>query len=293
VTTGVLGIPADAAAAATPAGTPAPDAFGLSVSPARLSIAATPGSHTQTFVVSDSGADPRHIVINTGTFHADSSGSIVVTGVADTSADWVTVAPRVFDLAPGGSQTVIVTLAVPAEPEPGERQLSLLVSTPTTSRGGNLTVNASVGVELFVQVPGPVQQRFGIGPLDLPRVADGGPIAVAVTVTDAGTVHRDYITPHNLVVMHGSDVAAALPSVTVLKGSSRTIGGVWLDPPRLCLCTVQVTTDDGQGHQIAAQSTVLVFPFRVAGGVLLCAAGILVLAGRLRRRGPAPAEPPA
>ncbi len=140
----------------------------------------------RSFTVTNGGSRPLHVDLFVSEFTQAENGRIAfVRPGALSAASWLRATPRSFDLRPGTSRIVRVTVIVPLHAEPGERQVGLIFKVP--ARGGaekNIAISGAIGAELLIGVPGPISRRIGIGPLDLPTIADGGPILVRVKVTN-------------------------------------------------------------------------------------------------------------
>jgi hypothetical protein len=260
--------------------------FSLTVSPARFVLEAGETHTVQFFDVSDSGLQSLHVDVSLTEFSQAPSGETTFAPPGPLSAaSWVQAEPTSFDLDPGEHQAVMVTIDVPSSPEPGERQVGVLFGVPPQAAGENVAIGRAIGIPLLIGVPGVIIHKDSIGPLRTPRWSDGGPVPVELTLSNEGNVHRDYIRPNNLVAVARGTQRIAFSEVTVLRNSTRVIQTQWTDPPLLCICTIRVTSDDGQGHVLTAEARVVLVPLRLILGILLTLLGLLLLTqGRRRRR---------
>jgi len=275
-----VGLPAAAAAGPT---RPRPG-FALSLSPTRLVVPTIGGRSTQRLTVTNNGAQPLPIVVAADAFQQALDGTISFTTDGPYSATrWVRVTPPTFTVAAGRSQPVTVDVAVPPHPEPGEHQVGIVFLTAQHQARGNLAVNRGVGAQLLINAPGPVTNQITLGRLRAPWFADGGPVALRLSVGNAGTAHRDYLPPR---LLHGTvgGQRVDFPPFTVLRASARDLTTSWDSPPWVCICRARVTTDDGNGHQIVSTAQIIVFPAPATAGLLLLVVGISLLGRGLRRR---------
>jgi hypothetical protein len=255
--------------------------FSLTVKPARFVVTPEAIREGQTFDVSDTGLEPLHVDASVSDFTQQPDGEIRFDPPRPLSAaSWVTIQPTSFDLVPGQHQAIHLSISPPADPESGEHQMAVLFRVPAIPLNGSVAVSGAIGAQVLIRVPGPVVNNMRIGPLSAPGFADGGPIVLHITVQNLGNVHRDYVAPDNLLAVAGRQ-KIGFPDFTVLRGSTRIVATRWMYPPLLCICRLRVTTDDGEGHVIAVQARVLIFPVRLALGILLATMGLMLL---LRRK---------
>jgi hypothetical protein len=280
VLTAVAPLLVSSSAAAAPPKSP----FSLTISPARVVVPADVDAHEERVRVSNTGTVELHVDVLVKEFELDGEGGIRFPPEGPASAAaWLDVRPRSLDLRPGESRSVRVRVRVPERPEPGERQVAVVFRAPPQETGRGFAVSGAVATQFLVAVPGPVVRRIALGPLHAPRFADSGPIDLRLRVENLGTVHRDFVAPHGLVATAGGR-PAAFPSFTLLRGSARVVRAELRDLPAVCWCRIRVTADDGNGRPLMAEARVLVFPLRLAIGVLLVALGLTALLRLLRER---------
>jgi hypothetical protein len=262
---------------------PAPTPFTMTVTPPRFTVPYTPGQTvTRSVEISNPGSTSLHIDALLSEFSQSRDGSMRFSSPSPASAGWVTVTPAHADVAPHATQTMAVSITVPATADAGERQIGVILRVPPAPGEGNITVTAGVGVEILAGTPGAVTEKTALDRLDAPGFSAGGPIPLTLTLTEQGNVHREFVAPHQLVAdVSGGTVA--LPDFIVLKGVTRTVTTSWDSPPAICICTARVTTGDGQGHRITVSKTIVIFPVRTALGIVALLTG-LVLLTLFRRR---------
>jgi len=149
------------------------------------------------------------------------------------------VQPVSFDLTPGHTIPVTVTVSVPPRHEPGERYVGIIFRVPAEHASANIAVSGAVGIQILVNVPGEVIRSIGVGPLTAPRFSDGGPVRLRLTIRNLGNVHRDYVEPDNLAATIVGKTNVSFGDFTVLGASSRVVETEWVNPPLLCICTAR------------------------------------------------------
>lgn len=279
-----LARPADALAGSTPTPKPTPPPpFSLTVSPARLVVPAGATVIDRTVTVANTGSEAQLVAVTNSAFSQAPDGAISFSDRAPYSAaSWVAATPTAMDLSPGERQPVRLHIVIPSDPEPGEHQVGVIFLVRAGGDDRNVALNRGVAVELLIVVPGAVDRRIGLGRLQAPRLADGGPVRVSLPIYNRGNVHRDYIGRARLVA-DAAGARAPFPDFTVLRDSTRVVSTHWT-PPFACVCHLRVVTDDGRGHRLMATATVVVFPFRLTIGLAALIFGLALLSRSLRRR---------
>jgi hypothetical protein len=258
-----------------------PSGFALLVSPTRLVIAPQDLGSTQRITVVNRSAATIPVTAQKRNFTPGADGSLQYGDDAPyAAADWLTLSPASFELAPGAEQVVTATLDVPDEPDPGDHQVAVVFLVPSAKGGGNVKINRGIGLPTYITVPGPTDDSVSLDALRAPRLVAWGSVDVGATVHNTGTVHRDFRGGTRLAVEGGSH-DGQFPDFTVPRGATRDLTGSW-DPPLVCVCTLTVGIDNAAGRQ--EQSTrIIVFPWPVAlGGLGLLL--VVLLAVRLGRR---------
>ena len=281
VAAGVLAATTPPGAVAAAAGE---EGFSLTVSPARTISTPVDGRVAETFRVSNSGTEAVHVRAVLGTFVQRPDGGVAfVAAASGTAASWASVSPRAFDLGPGEKRAVSVAARLPGRLEPGDHQIGVTFVVPAGDGAGNVAVNRGIGAQLLVPVPGAADRRIDVTDVDLPWLADGGPIRVRTTVRNRGNVHQDFGGARPLTADVGPGQRIAFGGFTVLRESTRVVETDWSDPPLFCFCRVVVRAADGRGGTTFATERVVVVPLRlIAAGLLLAVGAALVMRGRRR-----------
>jgi hypothetical protein len=274
-----------AGASADASSGPAGPRFSLTISPARLVVPPRSGRLNEWVTATNTGRTPLDVHVELRGFRQLPSGTVLfgsdgVTG----SSTWVSAKPNVFSLRPGAHRRVRVKVRVPAGAEPGDHQVGLLFLVPALQARANLLINRAIGVQMLVQAPGPVIRHLALTDFAAPMFSTGGAIPLTLGIRNSGTVHRDFLPPSDRIVAHAGQQRVGFPGVTVLAGSSRILSTTWSDPPWLCRCQLVVAIPDGHGGISVLHTTVWVFPFYQALGLVLLLLGLFLLARWRRRR---------
>lgn len=273
------------AALATGAGAPAPaphhGGVSLAVAPARIEVTAG-RLPARTFEVENTGSHAETCTVTVEAFRQGSSGNIgFYRGTAPQwGGNWLRITPDRLTIPAGKTRPVTVRVDVPHNAEPGDRYVGLVFTVPaprTTPGQAGVTIDAGVGAQIIIRVPGDVMRRQRMT-LSAPAFSPGGSVRLTLTVANTGTV---YTLDNNVIASTGTRFSGLL----ILAGARRTESAEWPDPPVACLpCHVSV------GH---ATASVWIIPiWEIAAGLLILAGTALIarqFARARRTSGRAPA----
>ncbi len=170
-----------------------PDQFSLTISPTRLVVGPADIAKTAKFQVVNRGQAAVSVAVQVRNFTGGADGSLDFRNDAPyAAANWMTVSPLNFTVAPGGTQVVTANIAVPPAPEPGDHQVALVFLVPAGKTSANIKINRGIGTPLYITVPGPTDDSATLSGLTAPGFVLRGPVDVSATVHDTGTVHRDF-----------------------------------------------------------------------------------------------------
>jgi hypothetical protein len=264
-----------------------PERYAFQVSPTRIFLPPAKGPEMRTFTVSDIGKIPLTVHISIAEYTQRPDGTIIFQPPGPLSAaSWVHVRRSTLAIRPGTMRTVRVRVAVPPHPEPGERYLAVIFRTPPRVQrhhGRNIAVSGAIGAEMLVNVPGPVVHRVALSHLSSPGFSTGGNIPLTVTVRNLGTEHQQFAGRTQLTARYGRQ-AIQFPSFIVLRSASRILTADWTSHPWMCICSLRLTTSNGDGHPITATTQIVIFPLWTALGTLFIVTGLALLTRHMRRR---------
>ena len=256
--------------------------FSVTVSPARLNVAADALDSTQQVTVVNQGEQTVSLTVQKRNFVAGPDGGLSYRPDAPYgAADWVDVHPTSLTLEPGTSQQVSATFDVPAEPEPGDHQVALVFLAPPAG-SGNVKVNRGIGAPVYVTVPGPTDDSVRLDALTGPGWSLWGKPTLTARMSSTGTVHRDFRGPTALSVGTPGHLSR-FADFTVSRGADRVVSTSW-DAPLVCVCRPSLTVTNADGPAQTVSTRVVVLPWwGAAGVVLLLALGALLLVRRRSR----------
>lgn len=258
-----------------------PSQYSLTVSPTRLIVAPRDIETTQKLQVINRGQAPLAVTVQKRNFTASTDGSLNYQENAPyAAADWMTVSPAEFEVAPGATQVVTADITMPAKPDLGDHQVALVFMVPAGKTAENIKINRGVASPVYITVPGPTDDSTKINSLTGPKFTRGGSLDITATVQNSGTVHRDFRGPSALKLQSGSDTS--FPDFTVARGATRDVTAAW-DAPFVCICHPTVSIANAGGTISTATIRVIVFPWHLLLGVL-AALGVVFLLMRLGRR---------
>jgi hypothetical protein len=219
-----------AALIATLAAAPSPGGIGLRVSPGRIDLQISAGVTSSVPVtVSNTSDYPMHIVVTSGEFTIDDSGTYAFNppgGQANSLSRWIAIRPREFDIAPQSFQQVQLSVVVPGRQLSGEYAGVVFFQT----RPGREDLHRGLGVALAERYADKVYATIaGTGTRDgriehLVADADGTKERYRVAFRNTGNVH-EYLNGRIEVLRGGTVVQTfTLPkNLLVERGGERNI----------------------------------------------------------------------
>lgn len=207
-------------------------------------------------------------------------------GSRHSASSWVGVSPAAFSGGPNRTQPIQFRIGVPANAEPGDHLTSLTVQRLGSGRPSIATAVEAVSVRLTIRVRGRLRPRAAITALDVPGMADGGPVSVATTVRNSGNVTLDFdgVNRAGVTIRDGGDEKAALPfSGELFPGQTREFVSRWEDPPLLGEFEALASVRTGAATARRDESF-WVIPWREIAALLLLIAAVALLALGWRRR---------
>lgn len=202
------------------------------------------------------------------------------------ASSWVSVTPASFGGAPDRTQPIQYRVSVPANAEPGDHLASLTIQRLAKPTGATASSIEAVSVRLTIRVRGAVRPEAKILALDVPSIADGGPISVGTTVRNSGNVTLDFdrADPGQVTILDGSDRKAALPfEGSLFPGQTRVFESRWEDPPLFGSFDAEAAIRTGS-REARSKEGFLVIPWRQIGALVLIVAAVALLALGWRRR---------
>jgi hypothetical protein len=202
------------------------------------------------------------------------------------ASSWVSVTPSSFRGAPDRTQPIQYRISVPPDAEPGDHLASLTVQRLAKATKATASSIEAVSVRLTIRVRGAVRPQARIVALEVPSIADGGPISVGTTVRNTGnvTLDFDHANPGQVTILDGSDRKATLPFAgSLFPGQTRVFDSRWEDPPLFGNFDAEAAVRTG-GREARSKEGFWVIPWRQIGALVLIVAAVALLALGWRRR---------
>lgn len=194
---------------------------------------------------------------------------------------WVKTEPTEFTLEPGEQKFVDFKILVPENAEPGGKYGSVLVTTTGVigEMPAGLAIGQKVGTLLLLTISGEIKEDLIVKEFIAPAFLATGPVPFTIRFENTGTVHvrpRGFITITNWWGKKVADVE--FPQLNVMPGSIRKIETKWENKWLLGKYTAMLVGSYGTAN-LPFNPPVLtfwVFPWKVALGILLVLAAIII-----------------
>ena len=197
----------------------------------RTAILFSVGDETQSFAISDSGADIVHVQIRLFRWHNKGTEDVY-----EPTQD-IGFSPAIVSLAPNESQVVRMVVLAPRRPQEGSYRL-FIDQLPPPPHAGTVTLPVRFVVPVFVQ---------GERPSSKPMLAWKATVRsgeATVTATNTGGAH---VRLADLGYLAGGTEHVVVPGLAgyVLAGEQRS----WVFPYRGSSLDIVAQTDEGSIHQ--------------------------------------------
>jgi len=210
-------------------------------------------------------------------------------------ARWLTLDEAEFDLSPGESKRVEVTISVPDEVEPGGHYAALFVETAPVEAppGVSVTVAGRIPSLFYLTIPGiteaDVFSDAEIVSLLLPGWVEKGPVETGVVVRNTGNVHLTIAAKAYFSGFRGEEIGELdLGQMVVLPHSERVMKGSWEKTPLFSRVKASVVIGyfDQQGELVNKAKTAdfWVIPWKMLLVIVVALGLLTLLVWRLRKR---------
>ena len=296
---------------ATPAA--AQGAFDLMVYPAKLELAAAPGT-TQEFSVNvrNLGSDPATMNIYFNDYFIKANNDFVFRKPGHYSyscSNWLATDAPAMTVPPGATAAKAFRLAVPADAEPGGHYGVIFFEQAPDSGGAPVAARPRIGALVMVTVPGEIVREGRIKDVrvtgtwfwptrELPLLPKRR-VAARVVFQNTGNVHLTVKGSLSYRAAFGwGSGRVELSEITVLPGTTRYLEAVIPHPPLVGSFKVKAVVRYGPSLDVfdttrKATATFNLFPLSMLALILLAASAAAVLVtwvSRRRKKRAAPAE---
>ncbi len=261
----------------------------LSYTPQVIEISANPGDPPIENVVRITNGSEVPVEITSKAVNFTAAGEegepeLTEESTSFSLAQWVSITPEAYGLAPKESQDFKVTVTVPADAEPGGHFGAVqFKGLPPKDPSGNTQIGQEFNVAplILVSVAGDIKEEANIETFKAAKSfwtnwTDDDPIMLETRIKNSGNVHfkpRGTVTIKN---MFGKEVTKIpLTESNVLPDSIRKIETIWKDPGfAVGRYSAEVSFVYGADDTIlTAQTNFIVFPYKT---VLPALAGTFV-----------------
>lgn len=201
--------------------------LGLTVTPGKFEATMPIGSsYNLPITVNNSAASAVHVLTSLTDFAVSDNGDYQFEKVGTrpySLLKWAAIKPREFDIAPGTTQQVQLTLSVPSDDKlSGEYAGIVFFQTRPERHGGGVAFSARVAAKIYVTIPGTQKIEGAITKMTSVK-APGGQV-YRVIFRNTGNAH--VYCRGQLIVQKGGTVVYQVPladNVLVERGGERTI----------------------------------------------------------------------
>lgn len=232
----------------------------MSVSPPRLELTLELGqSVTEVIRVSNSATGETHFKAYTMDWILSQKGEFIPipSGSGDRSASpWITINPREFDIAPGGTQELRLGIKVPRDAAGGYRSVVFVESAPSRISGTfGAAVVGRVGVVVYITVAGTAVRSGNITDLSAEFDGEKGILSGNIGFENTGNVHLRLAGSVEIRDTAGMTVAKVdIPGTVSLPGTYREVPFEWHGKLGAGHYIVLAILDYGGEAQVAGQT---------------------------------------
>lgn len=201
--------------------------LGMAVTPGKFEASMPPGStYNLPITVNNSGTAQIHVLASLSDFGVSESGDYQFEKVGTREYSllkWAAIKPREFDIVPGTTQQVQLTLAMPSDPKlSGEYAGIVFFQTRPDRHGGGVAFSARVAAKIYVTIPGTEKIEGAITKMTSAKVPNGQ--VYRVVFRNTGNAH--VYCRGQLIVQKGGTVVYQVPlpdNLLVERGGERMI----------------------------------------------------------------------
>lgn len=220
-------------------------------------------------------------------------GQVVVTESEKTTyslKQWVKIDPISFSLQPKEQKVLNFKIEVPSNAEPGGHYGSVLATIKgAIGEGTGAALTQKVGSLVLISIAGEVKEHLIVKEFFAPSFSEYGPIKFDLRFENLGTVHvrpKGFIVITRGTLLESKKIAEIeFPQKNVLPGAKRKLDAVWNEKWLFGKYTATIVGAYGISNTpFTAAATFWVFPWKLAGGLFIGFAMVLVFFFKTGRR---------
>jgi hypothetical protein len=208
---------------------------GISVWPTSVELTVNRGEQAgKTIHVQNQGSEAIRVMAYAMDFSTDREGDFIFAepGYGGYSASkWFSMEKADFELAPGEMKEVEVAVSAPAEVEPGGHYAALFFEAVPSDDQSDVSVSMRIPSIFYITIPGitgaDVIANAEIVSLQLPGIANRGPVGMAVVVHNSGNVHLPVAARAQFAASWGNASELDLGQMIILPNSDGVLRGEW------------------------------------------------------------------
>jgi len=212
------------------------------------------------------------------------------------ASKWLNIEKADFELVPGESKEVAVVVSAPATVEPGGHYAALFFDAVPSGNQSAVSVSMRIPTLFYITIPGitgaDVIANVDILSLQLPGIAERGPVEMGVVVWNSGNVHLTVAARAHFAASLGNASELDLGQVIVLPNSEALMKGTLQEIPFFGKVRASVVIGylDQNGELVNKSQTAefWVVPWSLIGIILvvmgLVVPAIVVMSKRYRLR---------
>ncbi len=212
------------------------------------------------------------------------------------ASEWLNMEKSYFEISPGESKEVEVVVSAPATVEPGGHYAALFFEAVPSGNQSAVSVSMRIPTLFYITIPGitgaDVIANADILSLQLPGIAERGPMEMGVVVRNSGNVHLTVAARAYFASSWGNASELDLGQMVILPNSDGVLKGVWQKLPfwGKVRASVAIGYLDQKGELVNKSQTAgfWVVPWSLVGIILvvmgLVVPTIIVLSKRYRLR---------
>jgi P pilus assembly chaperone PapD len=212
---------------------------GIRVWPTRVEMMVNRGDEAgKTINVYNQGSEPIRVSAYAMDFSIGRDGdfNFYEPGHESYSASkWLNIKKADFELVPGESKEVEVVVSAPATVEPGGHYAALFFEAVPSGNQSAVSVSMRIPTLFYITIPGitvaDVIANADILSLQLPGIAERGPVEMGVVVRNSGNVHLTVAAKAYFASSWGNASELDLGQMVILPNSDGVLKGVWQKLP--------------------------------------------------------------
>jgi P pilus assembly chaperone PapD len=212
---------------------------GISVWPTWVELTVNRGEQAGKIInVVNQGNEPIRVMAYTGDFSIDSEGNFVFSEPGHESysaSKWLSVEETDFEIAPGASREVGISISVPTEVEPGGHYAALFFEAIPSPDQGAISISTRIPTIFYLTVLGvneaDISANADIVSLVIPGVAGKGPVEMGVVVKNSGNVHLTVAAKARFTSSWGNASELDLGQLVILPNTEAFMKGTLQETP--------------------------------------------------------------